>query len=84
MDTKTTLGVVIGNRGFFPAHLCDTGRKEILAVLEAAGFETEIISTGDAAIERLAVNRNLPKPGGVRNTVFSGVLCSAYSATPNV
>src|SRR4030095_8979688 len=29
-----TLGVVVGNRGFFPAHLCSTGRAEVLSVLE--------------------------------------------------
>jgi L-fucose isomerase-like protein len=39
MDTKITLGVIIGNRGFFPAHLCDTGRKEILATLAKFGID---------------------------------------------
>lgn len=34
METKTTLGLIIGNRGFFPAHLSESGRKEILAVLQ--------------------------------------------------
>ena len=29
---KPTLGVIVGNRGFFPDHLCDTGRKTILKV----------------------------------------------------
>ncbi len=33
------LGIIIGNRGFFPAHLCDTGRKEILATLEKLGIK---------------------------------------------
>jgi L-fucose isomerase-like protein len=33
-----TLGVIVGNRGFFPAHLCDTGRKQILATLEELGI----------------------------------------------
>ena len=28
-----TLGVIVGNRGFFPAHLCESGRKTILQVL---------------------------------------------------
>ena len=32
------LGIIIGNRGFFPAHLCDTGRKQILATLEKLGI----------------------------------------------
>jgi L-fucose isomerase-like protein len=43
MDTKeikTTLGVIIGNRGFFPAHLCDAGRKVILTTLEEMGIHT--------------------------------------------
>jgi L-fucose isomerase-like protein len=33
-----TLGIVVGNRGFFPAHLCNTGRKEILATLKKLGI----------------------------------------------
>lgn len=38
-----TLGVILGNRGFFPDHLCVTGRKTILQVLEAEGFRTVIL-----------------------------------------
>jgi L-fucose isomerase-like protein len=34
-----TLGLVVGNRGFFPAHLCEKGRAVILDVLAKAGFE---------------------------------------------
>ena len=34
----TTLGVIIGNRGFFPSELCETGRKTILKVLEENGI----------------------------------------------
>jgi len=35
----TTLGIIIGNRGFFPAHLCESGRREILRVLEEEGIK---------------------------------------------
>ncbi|MBX3744289.1 MAG: fucose isomerase [Verrucomicrobiae bacterium] len=35
-----TLGLIVGNRGFFPAHLCESGRTEVLRQLEAAGFQT--------------------------------------------
>ena len=28
-----TLGVIVGNRGFFPSHLCEAGRKTVLKVL---------------------------------------------------
>jgi hypothetical protein len=38
------LGVIIGNRGFFPAHLCDTGRREILATLEKLGIGVVTLS----------------------------------------
>jgi L-fucose isomerase-like protein len=34
----TTLGVIVGNRGFFPSHLCDGGRKTMLKVLEQEGI----------------------------------------------
>ena len=43
--SKITLGVIVGNRGFFPAHLCDTGRKEILATLEKAGLNVVALPT---------------------------------------
>ncbi len=39
-----TLGVVVGNRGFFPGHLCDTGRAAILKVLAEEGIQAIAIS----------------------------------------
>ncbi len=38
-----TFGVIIGNRGFFPDHLCATGRKTILRVLEQEGIRAIIL-----------------------------------------
>jgi L-fucose isomerase-like protein len=32
--SKPVLGVIVGNRGFFPDHLCEAGRATILKVLE--------------------------------------------------
>jgi L-fucose isomerase-like protein len=40
-----TLGIVVGNRGFFPDHLCDSGRKEILGTLKKLGIKTIILPT---------------------------------------
>jgi L-fucose isomerase-like protein len=34
----TTLGVLVGNRGFFPSELCEQGRKTVLSVLKEEGF----------------------------------------------
>ncbi len=42
---KITLGLIVGNRGFFPAHLCDSGRKEILKTLEKCGIDTVTLPT---------------------------------------
>jgi L-fucose isomerase-like protein len=40
MAEKTmTMGLVVGNRGFFPDHLAKSGREEMLGVLQAAGIE---------------------------------------------
>src|SRR5450631_1957242 len=36
---KMTMGLIVGNRGFFPHHLAKTGREEMLRVLEAAGMD---------------------------------------------
>jgi len=51
-----TLGVIVGNRGFFPDHLVESGRKTILEVLEKAGINA-ILPPEDAtnvgAIESL-------------------------------
>jgi L-fucose isomerase-like protein len=42
-----TLGVIVGNRGFFPAHLCETGRKTILKVLAEEGIQAILLGEGD-------------------------------------
>jgi len=40
---QPTLGVIVGNRGFFPDHLCDSGRKTILKVLAEEGINAVIV-----------------------------------------
>jgi L-fucose isomerase-like protein len=44
---KTTLGVIVGNRGFFPNHLCETGREDMLRVLAEEGIEAVIVGVED-------------------------------------
>jgi L-fucose isomerase-like protein len=39
MSKKQTFGLVVGSRGFFPGHLARSGREQMIAVLEAAGYE---------------------------------------------
>jgi L-fucose isomerase-like protein len=41
---KMTMGVIVGNRGFFPDHLAKTGRQEMMHVLQEAGIEAVVLS----------------------------------------
>jgi L-fucose isomerase-like protein len=41
---KMTLGLIVGNRGFFPDHLAKSGREEMLRVLEEAGIDVVTLS----------------------------------------
>jgi len=42
-----TLGVIVGNRGFFPGHLCEAGRKVVLNVLEQEGIRAVALTPED-------------------------------------
>ena len=44
---KTTFGVIVGNRGFFPDHLAKSGRKDILDVLRKSGYNSVALSMQD-------------------------------------
>lgn len=43
MSVKATLGVIIGNRGFFPDHLAKSGREEMIQILRTAGIEAVVL-----------------------------------------
>ncbi|MBI5961262.1 MAG: fucose isomerase [Chloroflexi bacterium] len=47
MKQKITLGLIVGNRGFFPGHLCETGRKVILDVLKKEGIKVIALDPKD-------------------------------------
>ena len=47
MNKQTTLGLIVGNRGFFPGHLCESGRAEMIRVLEAEGFKVIALGLED-------------------------------------
>src|SRR5277367_3413459 len=40
---KMTMGVIVGNRGFFPDNLAKTGREEIIQVLQKAGMDVVVL-----------------------------------------
>ncbi|MGE5359548.1 MAG: L-fucose/L-arabinose isomerase family protein [Bacteroidales bacterium] len=43
-STRITLGLIIGNRGFFPDHLAQSGRDDMLGVLAGAGVDVVAVS----------------------------------------
>jgi L-fucose isomerase-like protein len=43
-EKKMTMGVIVGNRGFFPDHLAKSGREEVLAVLAKSGMNAVALS----------------------------------------
>jgi L-fucose isomerase-like protein len=62
IKAKPTLGVVVGNRGFFPGHLVESGRETILRVLGEEGINAVALGTQDT------------KYGGVE-TLADAVVC---------
>jgi len=47
MSKKTVFGLIVGNRGFFPGHLCETGRKTMTDVLKQEGFDLIALGPDD-------------------------------------
>ena len=43
-----TIGLIVGNRGFFPDHLAKSGREEMIAVLKKAGVEVVVLGPDDS------------------------------------
>lgn len=74
---KAVLGVIIGKRGFFPDHLCHTGRNEVLATLEECGVEPVILPTEESkagTVQTLADARRCAALFKSREADISGVL----------
>jgi len=42
-NKKMTMGLIVGNRGFFPDHLAKSGREEMLRVLQGAGMDAVVL-----------------------------------------
>ncbi len=73
----TTLGVIVGNRGFFPAELCEQGRKTILSVLKEEGFEAVALSPKDTkygSVETLADSKKCAELFKANREKIDGIL----------
>jgi len=77
MSRPTTIGVIVGNRGFFPSHLCSSGRAAVLAALEAEGLGAVALApeaTPFGAVESLADARACADLFHARRDEIDGVL----------
>jgi L-fucose isomerase-like protein len=45
---KMTMGLIVGNRGFFPDHLAKTGRDEMTQALGKAGMDVVVLGTEES------------------------------------
>jgi len=46
-NPRMTLGLIVGNRGFFPDHLARSGREDMLAVLAANGVDVVAVGSDE-------------------------------------
>ena len=73
----TTLGVIVGNRGFFPDHLCRSGREQILRVFEEEGITPVILGPEDStfgSVETLDEARKCAELFKTHRECIDGVL----------
>jgi len=47
-NAPMVLGVIVGNRGFFPDHLAKSGRQEMVAALTAKGVKPIVLGENDS------------------------------------
>jgi hypothetical protein len=56
-----TLGVIVGNRGFFPGHLAAAGRIDMLRALEEEGIDLNECFTLHASIRKHPASKSSPQ-----------------------
>ena len=42
-NKKMTMGIIVGNRGFFPDHLAKSGREEMIQAVQSAGMDVVVM-----------------------------------------
>jgi L-fucose isomerase-like protein len=74
---KVTLGLIVGNRGFFPGHLAESGRSEMIQVLQQAGIEVVVLDaekSGHGAIETYEEARRCAEVFRAHSEQIDGVI----------
>ena len=74
---SVTIGLIVGNRGFFPAELCEKGRKIMVEVLEKQGFQVVALGASDTrfgSIESIDEARQCADFFDARRRAIDGVV----------
>ncbi len=62
---KMMLGMIVGNRGFFPDHLARSGHQEMKAALEAAGVSVVALTEADSKYGAVETRQEAAKCAGL-------------------
>src|SRR5512139_3506873 len=76
-ESRITLGLIVGNRGFFPDHLAKSGREEMLAVLGQNGVDVVAVGpeeTKHGAVETREEARRCAELFKARREEIAGVV----------
>jgi len=76
-EKPLTLGLIVGNRGFFPDHLARSGREEMLRVLDQASVKVVALGTEDSkfgAVETREESRKCAELFRKRRDEIDGVV----------
>jgi L-fucose isomerase-like protein len=74
---RITLGVIVGNRGFFPSYLCRSGREAVLRVLEEEGIGAVAVGPEDTehgSVESLSDARKCAELFRAHREEIAGIL----------
>src|SRR5437763_17121409 len=66
-----TFGLIVGNRGFFPDHLAQSGRTDMIAAIERAGHKVVALGVNDS------------KYGAVESRVGAGLCAELFRKNAN-
>ncbi len=74
---KMTMGLIVGNRGFFPGHLAESGRQEMLDVLAKAGMDVVTLDPKESrygAVETYEEARRCAELFRAKSDLIDGVI----------
>ncbi len=61
MKENLSMGLIVGNRGFFPDHLCKTGRAKLLAILKEKNVDVVTLSEKESKFGSVETWRDAKK-----------------------